>query len=72
MELIIGAMIGVTITVAAFYSVLQNLTTWGSLQLLYNQLEEKENRKKDKLIRRQLLLIEEQNNLLQRICNQHH
>lgn len=72
MELIIGAMIGVTITVAAFYSVLQNLTTWGSLQLLYNQLEEKENRKKDKLIRRQKCLIEKQNELLQNIHNQHH
>lgn len=72
MEIIIGAMIGVTITVAAFYSVLQNLTTWGSLQLLYNQLEEKENRKKDKLIRRQKCLIEKQNELLQKIHNQHH
>lgn len=72
MELIIGAMIGATITVAAFYSVLQNLAVWGSLQYLYNYREEKENRKKDKLIHQQLLLIEEQNNLLQRICNQHH
>lgn len=72
MELIIGAMIGVTITVAAFYSVFQNLTTWGSLQLLYNQLEEKENRKKNQLIHRQIRLIEEQNELLQKIFNQHH
>lgn len=72
MELIIGAMIGATIIVAAFYAVLQNLAVWESLQYLYNYIEEKENQKKDKLIHRQLLLIEEQNNLLQRICNQHH
>lgn len=72
MELIIGAMIGVTITVAAFYSVFQNLTVWGSLQHQYDQIKANKNRKKDKLIRRQKCLIERQNELLQKIHNQHH
>lgn len=72
MELIIGAMIGAMIIVAAFYSVLQNLAVWGSLQHHYDQIRADKNREKDKLIHQQLLLIEEQNELLQRICNQHH
>jgi len=72
MGLLIGAMIGLTITVAAFYSALQNLTVWGSLQHQYDHIKANKNRKKDKLIHRQKCLIEKQNELLQKIHNQHH
>lgn len=72
MELLIGAMAGAIIAVAVFHTIIENQTSWGKYQNLYNQLEEKENRKKDELIHLQTCLIEEQNELLQKLYNQHH
>lgn len=72
MELLIGAMVGAIITVAVFHAIIQNEISWRTLHNLYDQLEEKENRKKDELIHRQRLLIEEQNELLQKLYDEHH
>lgn len=72
MELLIGAMVGAIITVAVFHAIIQNEISWRTLHNLYDQLEEKENRKKDELIHRQRLLIEEQNELLQKLYGEHH
>jgi|GEM_PF-3751427 len=72
MELLIGAMVGAIITVAVFHAIIQNEISWRTLPHLYNQLEEKENRKKDEIIHEQMCLIEEQNELLQKLYNQHH
>jgi len=72
MELLIGATVGAIITVAVFRAIIQNEISWGTLHNLYDQLEEKENREKDELIHRQRLLIEEQNELLQKLYGEHH
>ena len=72
MELLIGATVGAIITVAVFRAIIQNEISWRTLHNLYDQLEEKENRKKDELIHRQRLLIEEQNELLQKLYGEHH
>lgn len=72
MELLIGATVGAIITVAVFHAIIQNEISWRTLHNLYDQLEEKENRKKDELIHRQRLLIEEQNELLQKLYDEHH
>jgi len=72
MELLIGAMVGAIITVAVFHAIIQNEISWGTLSRLYDHLEEKENRKKDELIHRQTLLIKEQNELLQKLYDEHY
>lgn len=72
MELLIGAMVGAIITAAVFRAIIQNEISWRTLHNLYDQLEEKEDRKKDELIHRQRLLIEEQNELLQKLYDEHH
>lgn len=72
MELLIGAMAGAIIAVAVFHAIIENQTSWGKYQHIYDQNQEKENRKKDELIHLQTCLIEEQNELLQKLYDEHH
>ena len=72
MELLIGAMVGAIITVAVFHAIIDNQTSWGRYQNLYDQIQEKGNREKDELIHRQTLLIKEQNELLQKLYDEYH
>lgn len=72
MEPLIGAMAGAIITVAVFHAIIENQTSWGKYQRIYDQKQEKENRKKDELIHLQTCLIEEQNELLQKLYDEHH
>lgn len=72
MELLIGAMAGAIIAVAVFHTIIENQTSWGKYQHPYDQMQEKENRKKDELIHLQTCLIEEQNELLQKLYDEHH
>ena len=50
MELLIGAMVGAVVTVAVFHAIIENQISWGKYQRIYDQKQEKENRKKDELI----------------------
>ena len=72
MEILIGAMVGAVVTVAVFHAIIENQISWGKYQNIYDQMQEKENRKKDELIHLQTCLIEEQNELLQKLYDEHH
>lgn len=72
MELLIGAMVGAIIAVAVFHAIIENQTIWGRYQNLYDQIQEKGNREKDEIIHEQMCLIEEQNELLQKLHDEHY